>query len=195
MSDKMKIEKDKFVTFNYVLKDEKGNVMETSENAGSISYIHGNGYLISGLEKQLEGKTSGDKFSCIIQPEDAYGQRDERLVAKVPLSNFESEAGVEVGMQFQLDIPTGPAIVTVKAVEGDTVTIDGNHELAGMVLGFDIEVTEVRNMTEAEEAQLLFTQGCGGNCGSCGGCGGEGHGCDENKEGCDGNGEGCCKKQ
>lgn len=199
----MIIEKDKFVSINYTLKDENGVQLDSSVGKEPLSYIHGNGYLISGLESQLAGKTAGDKFSCTIQPEDAYGQRDERLVLDVPLSDFESDIGVEVGMQFQVSTPEGPAIVTVIEVNGDTVKIDGNHEMAGKVLNFDIEVLEVRDMTEAEEAQLLFTKGCGGNCGSCGGCGDvEGGKECENKgkdgEGCcknGGEGEGCCKNK
>jgi len=181
----MQITKDKFVAIHYTLKDESGELMDSSVGGEPLAFVYGRGYLISGLESQLEGKVAGEKFSCTIQPEDAYGQRDERLVATVPLSDFDSSVQVEVGMQFQVTTPEGPAIVTVVKVDGDKVTIDGNHEMAGKVLNFDIEVVEVRDMTEEEEARLLMSQGCGG-CGGCGGgscgeggdCGGCGSGTD-----------------
>jgi len=189
----MVISKDKFVAIHYTLKDEKGVQMDSSAGGEPLGFVFGRGYLISGLEKQLEGKSAGDKFSCTIQPEEAYGHRDERLVAVIPMSQFDSSAGVEVGMQFQVTTPEGPAIVTVVEIDGDKVKIDGNHEMAGKILNFDIEVVEVRDMTEIEEAQLMFSQGCGG----CGGCGGDcGSGCNgpENGE-CCGQGEGCANEE
>lgn len=180
----MNITKDKFVAFNYTLKDENGTQLDTSIGLEPLAYVHGRGYLIPGLEAQLEGKTAGDKFSCTIQPKDAYGERDERLVTEVPLDKFESDVGVKVGMQFQVVTPAGPTIVTVIEVNGDKVKIDGNHEMAGKVLNFDIEVVEVRDVTEEELAQLeMAASGCGG----CGGCGG---GCDNQEcDGCGGTGE------
>ena len=94
-----------------------------------------------------------------------------------------------------LPTPDGPAIVTVVKVDGDKVTIDGNHEMAGKTLNFDIEVVEVRDMTEEEEARLLMSQGCGGGCGGCGGCGGGDCGsgdCGNGEGDCCGNSEGDC---
>ena len=92
------------------------------------------------------------------------------------------EIKVEVGMQFQVMTPAGPTIVTVIEVNGYKVKIDGNHEMAGKVLNFDIEVVEVRDTTEEELVQL--DAGCGGGCGGCGGgCGNEDCG------GCGGTGE------
>ena len=183
----MVITKDKFAAFHYVLKDENGVELDSSTGTEPLGYVHGRGYLIPGLEAQLEGKAAGDKFSCTIQPKDGYGERDERLVAELAKDRFETDAEIEVGMQFQVTTPEGPAIVTVVKVDGDKVTIDGNHEMAGKVLNFDIEVVEVRDMTEEEEARLLMSQGCGG-CGGCGGgsCG-EGADCGGcGSEGCEG---------
>lgn len=166
----MVITKDKFAAFNYVLKDENGVELDSSAGTDPLGYVHGRGYLIPGLEAQLEGKAAGDKFSCTIQPKDSYGERDERLVAELPKDRFDTDVEIEVGMQFQVTTPAGPTIVTVIEVNGDRVKIDGNHEMAGKVLNFDIEVVEVRDTTEEELAQL--ESGCGGNCGGCGGCGG-----------------------
>ena len=178
----MEIIKDKFAAFHYTLKDVNGVELDSSAGTEPLGYVHGRGYLIPGLEAQLEGKKAGDKFSCTIQPKDGYGERDERLVAELPRDRFDTDVEIETGMQFQVMTPAGPTIVTVIEVNGDRIKIDGNHEMAGKVLNFDIEVVEVRDTTEEELAQL--ESGCGGCGGGCGGCGGEG--C--NSEVC---GEGC----
>ena len=179
----MTITKDKFAAFHYTLRDANGVELDSSAGTEPLGYVHGRGYLIPGLEAQLEGKAPGDKFSCTIQPKDGYGERDERLVAELSKDRFETDAEIEVGMQFQVMTPAGPTIVTVIEVNGDRIKIDGNHEMAGKILNFDIEVVEVRDTTEEELAQL--ESGCGG-CGSnCGGCGSN-----EECGGCGGN-EGC----
>ena len=172
----MTITKDKFAAFHYTLKDVNGVELDSSAGTEPLGYVHGRGYLIPGLEAQLEGKGPGDKFSCTIQPKDGYGERDERLVAELPKDRFEIDTDIEIGMQFQVMTPAGPTIVTVVEVNGDKIKIDGNHEMAGKVLNFDIEVVEVRDTTEEELAQL--ESGCGGCGGGCGGCGGDcGNGC------------------
>ena len=180
----MTITKDKFAAFHYTLKDVNGVELDSSAGTEPLGYVHGRGYLIPGLEAQLEGKGPGDKFSCTIQPKDGYGERDERLVAELPRDRFDTDVEIEKGMQFQVMTPAGPTIVTVIEVNGDRVKIDGNHEMAGKVLNFDIEVVEVRDTTEEELAQL--ESGCGG-CGGCGG--GDCGGCGDNGCGnCDNNG-------
>ncbi|MCQ2592744.1 MAG: peptidylprolyl isomerase [Treponema sp.] len=197
MAEKTVISKDKFVAIHYTLKDKDGNVLDSSVGTEPLAFFHGNGYLIAGLEKELEGKAAGDKFSATIEPKDAYGEYDSRLVLKAPRNQFETDMPIEVGMQFQVQTPGGITIVRVIEVADDVITIDGNHELAGKQLNFDIEVVEVRDPTEEELAQLSM-QGCSGNCGGCGGgCGGLDSMCQCDGEGgecggCGGNGCGNC---
>lgn len=183
----MVIENNKMVSIHYTLTDVDGKQLDTSIGGDPLSYIHGKGYLIPGLEKALEGKNPGEKFSVTIQPEDGYGVRDDRLIATLPKERFEIDGDIEVGMQFQVATPAGPTVVKVIEVTGDSVKIDGNHDLAGKVLNFDIEITDVRNLTEEEFAQLLTSSSCGGGCGGCGGDCGE----DCNCEGDCNDGEGC----
>ncbi len=186
----MVIAKDKFAAFNYTLKDADGVQLDSSVGGEPLGYVHGRGYLIPGLEAQLEGKTEGDKFSCTIEPKDAYGERDERLVAKVPRERFETDEAIETGMQFQVMTPAGPTIVTVVEVDGDMIKIDGNHEMAGKTLNFDIEVVQVRELTP-QELEELENRAAG--CGGCGGCGGEGCANGDCGEGnCGGEGCGNC---
>lgn len=191
----MKIEQDKMVAIHYTLTDESGKVLDSSVESTPLLYLHGNGYLISGLEKELEGKETGDKFEVTVQPEEAYGTYDERLIASVPRDRFEFDGEIEVGMNFQVQTPGGPTIVRVVEVGDTEIKIDGNHELAGKALTFSIEVVEVRDPSEEELAQLTASN-CGGGCGGCGGSCGGGCGGDCNGD-CGGDcengcgGEGC----
>ena len=132
------------------------------------------------------GKAAGDKFTCTIEPKDAYGERDDRLVAQVTRDKFEDGSPIEIGMHFQVMTPAGPSIVRITEINDDTITIDGNHEMAGKTLNFEIEVVEVRDPTE-QELEMLEQRSCGG----CGGCGGGDCGSDCGGD-CSGQGCGSC---
>lgn|SRR5574344_46944 len=161
----MKIEKNKYVAIHYTLTDEEGNQLDSSIGKTPLGYVHGNGMLITGLEAELEGKEVGNKFKAVIEPKDAYGEYNEKLVLEVPRNQFEDGTPVEIGMAFQAQTPDGGVVIVhVINVDNDKVTVDGNHELAGKKLSFDVEVMEVRDATEEE----LNPPSCG-----CGGCGGE----------------------
>ncbi len=174
----MKIEANKYVKINYTLTNDEGTVMDSSIGEGRepLGFVFGRGELISGLEKELDGKVQGDKFTCVVLPADAYGDYNKELIFDVPMSEFDTDASsVEIGMAFYAQTEQGPKIVRVLNVTEDTVKLDANHELAGKNLHFDVEVMEVRDATEAE---LNPPVGCGGGCGGCssGGCGPEGCG-------------------
>ncbi|MBP5402091.1 MAG: peptidylprolyl isomerase [Treponema sp.] len=181
----MKIESNKVVQIHYTLTDTEGKEIDSSVGRDPLQYVHGNGYLITGLERELEGKEPGDKLSVDVEPKDAYGEYDEKLIVEVPRTQFDTSVDIQVGMQFQGSSPAGPAIVTVTKVEDDKITIDANHELAGKKLHFDVEIVNVRDLTEEELAQMNShgCGGCGGGCSSCGGCGSDG-GCGSGCGGC-----------
>ena len=146
----MKIAKGKIVSIHYALNDTAGEVLESSEGQAPLKYLHGHGNIIAGLERALEGKVTGEKFNAVIAPEDGYGIREESLVKKLPLSNFQNQSEIEVGNQFQAETSQGPRLATVTEVDDENVTIDLNHPLADQTLNFDIEVMEVRDATEEE---------------------------------------------
>jgi FKBP-type peptidyl-prolyl cis-trans isomerase SlyD len=102
------------------------------------------------LEQELEGRQAGEEFEVTIEADDAYGQRSDELISKVPSSLFEGVDDVEVGMQFRADSDQGQRLVTVTEVEGEEVTIDANHPLAGERLNFAVEVDEIRPATDEE---------------------------------------------
>ena len=182
----MIIEKDKVVSIDYTLKNAAGEIIDESKDGGPLSYIHGNGMLIIGLEKQLEGKKVGDSFHAEIEPAEGYGERQENLIIEVPKEHFPEDIEIEVGMKFEAAGPGGSNIVTVKTINEKTVTVDANHPLAGQKLFFDVSVVDVRDQTPEEIAAAQRT-GCGSGCGgcssggcgggSCGGCGSGGCGC------------------
>lgn len=168
----MQISKNKWVSINYTLTDDDGVVIDSSIGREPLGYVHGNGYLIPGLENELEGKNVGDKFKTIIKPEDGYGIYNKNLIFDLNKNDFDQSAGLEVGMQFQMMAGEGLIIVRIIKIDGDKITVDGNHELAGKNLNFDVEVVDVRDATE-EELNPSCNCGCGGDCGGCGGdCGG-----------------------
>lgn len=159
----MQIKKNVVGSIEYELTDDAGEVIDTSMGRAPLSYLHGAGNIIPGLEAELEGRSSGDAFQVRIAPEDAYGQRDERMVQDVPRSQFPDGAEVQPGMQFQAQAPGGAIqIVTVVGVEDETVKLDGNHPLAGVSLNFDVKVVEVREATE-EELEHGHVHGPGGH--------------------------------
>ena len=146
----MQITKDKVVTIDYTLKDDNGKVLDASEG-GDFAYLHGARNVIPGLEKALTGKSSGDELNISVPPEEGYGIRDPGMTHTLQRSMFQSDEEIEAGMQFYAEGPDGQMVlVTIIAVDGDVVTVDGNHPLAGLKLNFQVKVVEVRDATAAE---------------------------------------------
>jgi len=164
----MVIEKNRVVTIDYKLRDSSGEVLDESEDSNPLIYLHGNDNIIGGLEKHLLGKQAGDEVACVVPAKEGYGERDEALVFKVSKTEFGEGASIEPGMQFEAHGEDGAQIVTVMGVEGDEVTIDANHPLAGEELHFAVKVIDVREAT-AEELEHGHVHGgcecdCDGDC-------------------------------
>ena len=178
----MNIAKDRVVSLTYTLTDSEGKVLDSSQDTGPLAYLHGNGNIIVGLEKALEGKNEGDSFKVTVPAADAYGVRDESLVVNVPRARFQGVEDIQAGMQFEAETADGSRLVTVTKVSPEMVTVDANHTLAGMDLSFDVSVVSIRAAT-AEEIEHGHPHhehaGCGCGCGDdCGdececGCGDE----------------------
>jgi FKBP-type peptidyl-prolyl cis-trans isomerase SlyD len=183
----MNVTKNRVVSIDYTLKDDKDHLIDSTSGAEPLDYLHGFENIISGLEKALEGKNEGDHFTAAIQAAEAYGERDDKLIADIPRENFAGVDSVEPGMQFHTQTPDGPRMITVVKVENDTVTIDGNHPLAGLDLNFDVTIMAVREASEEElehghvhghdhDHHDCEDCGCDDDCdseesGECGGCG------------------------
>lgn len=148
----MQVAKNKVVSIDYKLTDNEGQVLDTSEGRGPLAYLHGTGGIIPGLEKELDGKQTGDEFQVSVDPSGAYGDRDEALQQQIPREKFEGVDDLQPGMQFQVNSQNGPMVITVTDVADQVVTVDGNHPLAGVELNFDVKVREVREATPEEVA-------------------------------------------
>ncbi|GAB3288770.1 FKBP-type peptidyl-prolyl cis-trans isomerase [Parahaliea aestuarii] len=141
------------VSIHYTLTDAEGNQLDSSQGSEPLVYLHGNGNLIPGLENALVGKASGDELNVALAPADGYGEPLPQLVQEVDRSIFQGVESIEPGMAFQSQDPQGNAQrVVVTAVEGDTITIDANHPLAGVELHFEVQVVDVRPGTDEEIA-------------------------------------------
>lgn len=158
----MNISNNCVASFHYTLTDSTGKVLDSSEGQEPLSYLHGAGNIIPGLEKALVGKVVGDKLNVSVAAAEAYGERDDAMVQQLDSSMFSGIDQIEVGMEFHAETEHGLQVVTVTGVEGDQVTIDGNHPLAGVDLNFDVEVTDVREATEDEIAHG-HAHGAGGH--------------------------------
>lgn len=173
------VEDNKVVTFEYTLKNDGGEILDSSEESTPLSYIHGSGQIIPGLESEMNNKSAGDKFNISIDPENAYGVKHDELIKKLDKSQLGHIENIELGMQLQASDGQRNQILTVTELTDTEVTLDANHPLAGERLHFDIEIKEVRDATE-DELNALNSQH---ECGSCG--------CDNDSDGCCGD-EGCC---
>ena len=159
----MQVSEQKVVTMNYEVADDQGQLIDRSEEGGPLAYIHGNGQLIPGLETALEGRGKGDKVAVDVPPEQGYGERDEEGVQIVARNQFDDSVEIEVGMQFEAqDDDEGHQIVTVAAVDGENITLDTNHPLAGKNLRFKVEILDVRDAS-TEELSHGHVHGPGGH--------------------------------
>ena len=159
----MQIAANKAVSIDYTLTNEDGEVIDSSAGGAPLVYLHGAHNIIIGLERALEGKQAGDELDVTIEPEDAYGEYSAELVAVLNRSMFEGVDQLEVGMQFHASAPDGGMqIVTIRDIEGDDVTVDGNHPLAGQRLNFKVKVVNVRE-AQPEELAHGHIHGEGGH--------------------------------
>ena len=158
----MQIANDVVALIEYTLTDDQGNVIDSSVGGEPLAYLHGAGNIIPGLESALEGKKVGDSLKVSVAPAEGYGEKDDGLLQVVPRTMFRGVDQIEVGMQFHAQTDYGMQVITVAKVEGDNVTVDGNHPLAGQNLNFDVKVVEVR-AASAEELEHGHVHGAGGH--------------------------------
>jgi FKBP-type peptidyl-prolyl cis-trans isomerase SlyD len=160
----MTVTENKVVLMHYTLKDNSGEVLDSSEGKEPLAFIQGVGNIIIGLEEQLEGKAVGDKVSATVAPEKGYGIRNEENVHVVPLSGFQADGEEKLaeGMQVRVETNEGVSIADVVKIDGDDVTLDLNHPLADETLHFDVEVVDIREATK-DELEHGHAHGSGGH--------------------------------
>ncbi len=147
----MRIEKGRVVDIDYSLHLGDGQVVDRSEPNEPLTYLHGQGDIVPGLETALEGAQVGDRKQVVVSPANGYGNHDPRGIQRVPREAFPQGFQPEVGMQLSAQGPDGDEVMfVIQRVEPDAVTIDLNHPLAGKTLHFDVMVREVRDATPEE---------------------------------------------
>ncbi len=139
------------VSVHYKLTDDGGKVLDSSDGSKPLSYLHGAGNIVPGLEKALVGKGEGESLKVRVEPAEGYGEANPDGIKSIEKAAFEGVESIEEGMTFEAKSPDGSTQqITVKKVEGDEVIIDMNHPLAGVALNFDIQIVSVREATKEE---------------------------------------------
>lgn len=187
----MLVEKDRKVALSYVLTVE-GKEVDRAESTTPLEFIYGHGSLLPQFEANIAGLGEGETFSFELSPEEGYGGYVEQNVVSIPKEVFIIEGELQedllkIGTSVPMQMRGGGTMVgRVKAVEGEKVIMDFNHELAGKTLQFVGKVEHVESLSEEELAEMLAPHHC---------CGGHG-GCGDGDCGCDGHGHdhecGCC---
>jgi FKBP-type peptidyl-prolyl cis-trans isomerase SlyD len=157
----MTIAVNKVVSFHYTLNNTAGEVLESSREHAPMTYLHGSGHIIRGLENALEGKSTGDTFRVVLQPADAYGEKNPANMQRISAKHVPNAQSLKPGQVIGLQTRQGPVQVTVVKVGRFNIDVDANHPLAGQVLTFEVEVTGVRDAT-AEEKSHGHVHGAGG---------------------------------
>lgn len=163
----MIIEKNSVVKLNYSLYDQSGSLLDSSDENGSLIYIHGYNTMMPGIEKIVEGKEKGFTYKGNIEPEDAYGEYDPENVVPIPKDQFANIIDkMEEGETYDFEVGHGQTqTMTVVTIDDEFVTLDANHPYAGEKLTIECSIESVRPASQ-EEIDELNSHSCG-----CGGCG------------------------
>jgi FKBP-type peptidyl-prolyl cis-trans isomerase SlyD len=148
----MKAASGTIVTMHYTLSDDTGQILDSSQGNEPLTYLHGHGNIIPGLERALEGKEVGHKSQVTVVPAEGYGEVTQEAIVEAPREHFPDDAKLAVGQRVYADGPNGQLTLTVVRMTDTGVVLDANHPLAGKTLHFDVEITEVRNATQEELA-------------------------------------------
>ena len=145
---------DTFVTLSYVLFDERGEQVDRTSDESPLTYVHGYAQIVPGLERALEGLHAGEKRSIDVEPDEAFGQRDDDGVFQVDKEDFPNSDEVEQGDEFLAQGPDGePMTMRILEIRDDAFVVDTNHPLAGQRVRFDVEVRDVRQASDEEISQ------------------------------------------
>ncbi len=146
----MQISNNTAVTIHYTLTSDTGEEIDSTRGSEPMVYLHGNNNIIGGLEKALHSKNAGDKVNVRVEPSDAYGEYNDQMVQVISRAMFDGIDQLSVGMQFHAAVNSDSGVVTITKIDGDEITIDSNHPLAGQALNFDVEIVNVRLATKDE---------------------------------------------
>ena len=145
------VTKNAVVGIDYLLTVDDGTEVDKTADRGPMEYLHGHQNIVPGLEKELEGHEVGDALDITVGPEEGYGVHDPERVVQVKLEQLGFEA--EIGAVVSAKLPDGrEQHLLIAEIEDDTVTLDGNHPLAGQTLRFEVSIASIREATKEEIA-------------------------------------------
>ena len=147
----MKIENNSVVRFHYTVSEPGQPAIESSKERDPLTILVGHGNIIPGLETALQGRAAGDSFEVVVAPEQAYGERRDGMIQRVPKKHFKGTY-LKPGMQVVLNTQMGQRPVTVQKVGMTVVDVDLNHPMAGKHLQFNVDIVDVRAASEDEVA-------------------------------------------
>ena len=132
------------VKIHYTGTLDDGTQFDSSAGRDPLAFELGSGQVIPGFDKAVDGMTVGESKSVNIPADDAYGPHHPQLVQEVPKSALPSDLEPAEGMGLQAEGPDGQAVnLVITAVQDESITMDGNHPLAGKALNFDIELVSI----------------------------------------------------
>ena len=159
----MPITQNQVVTINFVLKDEGGEIIDSTQGSHPFTYISGNQQILPKLEESISVMLIGGKKNVKLTAVDAYGEYKQEAVQSVKRTEFPPDVELQEGMNFMAQTPDGRQVpLTIAGVDGENVTVDFNHPLAGKALEFDVELLDVRDAT-LEELQHGHVHGPDGH--------------------------------
>ncbi|MDR3626814.1 MAG: peptidylprolyl isomerase [Ignavibacteriaceae bacterium] len=159
----MPIKSNQVITISFILKDTDDNIIEATTKEEPFSFISGGNQILPKLEENIGEMLIGSKRTVVLSPEEAYGIYDDSALQHVTRSEFPEETDIQAGMAFIADSPDGQQMpFVIKTVEGENITIDFNHPLAGQTLTFDVELLSLRDAT-IEELSHGHVHGSGGH--------------------------------
>jgi len=150
------------IGFHYTLKNEAGELLDSSDGGHPMLYLAGSGQILPALDKEMAAMSLGDKKSVSLAAKDGYGEVNPALKMNVKIGQFPPGTEVKKGLQFRINNEPGSPMFRVLNVLGEEVFIDGNHPLAGQNLHFDVEITEKRKATK-DELDHGHAHGVGGH--------------------------------
>ena len=134
------------VKVHYVGTYDDGSEFDSSAGGTPLEFTLGESQVIPGFENALEGMAVDEKKQVRIEPADAYGEYDNDQLATVDRAMLPDGMELEPGLQLEAETDEGiPLVVTIAAVEGDQITLDGNHPMAGKALNFELHVVEIND--------------------------------------------------
>jgi peptidylprolyl isomerase len=162
------VEKGLYVRVDYKGTLQNGEIFDSSQGGLPLEVQMGGGQLIEGFERELLGMSLNDKKEFTLNPEEAYGQRDEDLTRDFARADFPAEVEPQVGMTIALQTPEGrqmPAQIT--HLDDQRLSVDLNHPLAGESLTFEIEVVGISEKPTQDHEKCGCGSGCDCASGSC----------------------------